>query len=207
MQGFDFIFAIAVLIMSVIAHEVSHGYAADVLGDPTARFAGRLSLNPIKHLDLVGSFIVPITTYFLGGFIFGWAKPVPYNPYNLRGGKWGGALVALAGPGMNLGIALVFGLAMRFGIASNLFSPIAAPIIALIVSINILLAVFNLVPIPPLDGSKVLFALLPYHLHAVQEFFEKYSIFIILLFILFFWQFLVPVVYWLFRLITGTAFF
>lgn len=207
MQGFDFIFSIAILIMSVIAHEVSHGYAADSLGDPTARLAGRLSLNPIKHLDLVGSFIVPVVTFFLGGFIFGWAKPVPYNPYNVRGGKWGEAFVGFAGPAMNLAIALVFGLAMRFGIASGVLSLAAAPIVALIVFINILLAVFNLVPIPPLDGSKVLFALLPYHLHAVQEFFERYSLFIILLFILFFWQYVVPIVYWLFRLITGMPFF
>ncbi|MBI5004851.1 MAG: site-2 protease family protein [Candidatus Lloydbacteria bacterium] len=206
MQGFDFIFSIAILIMSVIAHEVSHGYAADSLGDPTARLAGRLSLNPIKHLDLVGSFIVPVITFFLGGFIFGWAKPVPYNPYNVRGGKWGEAFVGFAGPAMNLTIALVFGLAMRFGIASGVFSPSAAPIVALIVFINILLAVFNLVPIPPLDGSKVLFALLPFRFHAVQEFFERYSLFIILLFVLFFWQYVVPMVYWLFRLITGGAF-
>lgn len=206
MQGFDFIFSIVVLIMSVIAHEVSHGYAADSLGDPTARLAGRLSLNPIKHLDLVGSFIVPVITFFLGGFIFGWAKPVPYNPYNVRGGKWGEAFVGFAGPAMNLAIALVFGLAMRFGAASGVLSPVAAPIVALIVFINILLAVFNLVPIPPLDGSKVLFALLPYHLRAVQEFFERYSLFIILLFILFFWQYVVPMVYWLFRLISGVGF-
>ncbi|MBI2046383.1 MAG: site-2 protease family protein [Parcubacteria group bacterium] len=206
MQGFDFIFAIAILIISVIAHEVSHGYAADSLGDPTARLAGRLSLNPIKHLDLVGSFIVPVMTFFLGGFIFGWAKPVPYNPYNVRWGKWGGALVALAGPSMNLLVALIFGLTLRFGFAANVFSPMAVPIISLIVFINILLAVFNLIPIPPLDGSKVLFALLPYYLHKVQVFFETYWVFIILSFILFFWQSVVPVVFWLFRLIAGVGF-
>ena len=207
MQGFDFIFAIVIHIMSVIAHEVSHGYAAETLGDPTARLAGRLSLNPIKHLDPVGSFIVPVATFFLGGFIFGWAKPVPYNPYNLRGGRWGGALVAAAGPSMNLLIALIFGLVMRFGFATDVFSPIVAPVISLIVFINILLAVFNMVPIPPLDGSKVFFALLPYRFHYLQTFFEKYWIFIILSFILFFWQFIVPIVFWLFRLITGISFF
>jgi Zn-dependent protease len=207
MQGFDFIFAIVILIMSVIAHEVSHGYAAEMLGDPTARLAGRLSLNPIKHLDIVGSFVVPVVTFFLGGFIFGWAKPVPYNPYNLRGGRWGGALVAAAGPSMNLLIALIFGLVMRFGFAADVFSLIVAPVISLIVFINILLAVFNMVPIPPLDGSKVFFALLPYRFHYLQTFFEKYWIFIILSFILFFWQFIVPIVFWLFRLITGVSFF
>src|SRR3989338_6906383 len=85
----DFIFSIAVLIMSVVIHEVSHGLAANALGDPTAKYDGRLTLNPLKHLDPVGSVLLPVFTYLIGGFIFGWAKPVPYNPYNLKNQRWG----------------------------------------------------------------------------------------------------------------------
>src|SRR5687768_676502 len=109
----EIIFGIAVLILSIIVHEVAHGVAADRLGDPTARYAGRLTLNPISHIDPVGSIVLPLITYFSGGFIFGWAKPVPYNPYNLRNGTWGEALVALAGPTSNIALALVFGLLIR----------------------------------------------------------------------------------------------
>src|SRR3989339_620004 len=98
----EVIFAIVVLILSVVAHEVSHGYAAYIMGDPTAKYAGRLSLNPVKHLDPVGSFVVPLLTYFLGGFIIGWAKSVPYNPFNLRNQRWGEAIVGIAGPAVNL---------------------------------------------------------------------------------------------------------
>src|ERR1041384_3295066 len=110
----QFLFQIAILIMSVVIHEVSHGYAASMLGDETACYQGRLTLNPIKHLDLVGSFIVPVIAYMTGGFIFGWAKPVPYNPYNLRPGRWSEALVAIAGPISNISLAIIFGLILRF---------------------------------------------------------------------------------------------
>jgi len=202
----SFIFAIAVLITSVIIHEVSHGYVAEHLGDPTARLAGRLTLNPLAHLDLVGSFIVPTITFFLGGFIFGWAKPVPYNPYNLRDPRTGGAIIAAAGPFANIIIALIFGLLIRFSTVLHLpdtFLPIAG----LIVLLNIILAFFNLLPIPPLDGSKILFAVLPYRFHYIQEFLERYGLFVIFLLIIFLWRFLLPVVFFLFRLITGGGFF
>src|SRR3990167_11543260 len=106
-MAIDVIFQIAVLIMSVVIHEVSHGYVANSLGDPTARLEGRLSLNPIRHLDPFGSILVPIVTS-LSGFTFGWAKPVPYNPYNLRNGRRGEVMVALAGPLSNIIIALFF---------------------------------------------------------------------------------------------------
>ena len=106
----QFIFQILILIFSVVVHEVSHGYAALALGDKTAQDAGRLTLNPLKHLDPFGSIILPSLSYMLGGFIFGWAKPVPYNPYNLKNRKWGPAIVALAGPFANVSLAVVFGL-------------------------------------------------------------------------------------------------
>jgi len=182
----DFVFQIAVLIMSVVIHEVSHGYAASYLGDQTARYQGRLTLNPLKHLDFVGSFLVPSLSYFLGGFIFGWAKPVPYNPYNLRPGRWSEAAVAVAGPTSNILLALIFGILLRISVSSD---PAFIQITSLIVFINILLAIFNLMPIPPLDGSKVLFSLLPYRYHFIEEALEHYW-FIFLLAALLLWPYL-----------------
>ena len=205
----DFIFQIAILIMSVVIHEVSHGYAASILGDQTARYQGRLTLNPVKHLDPVGSFLVPAISYFLGGFIFGWAKPVPYNPYNLKPGRWSEAWVAAAGPASNLSIALIFGLLLRFSTTAlgtvSWANPAFIQITALVVFVNILLAIFNLMPIPPLDGSKLLFAFFPSKLYQMRAFFEKYGLILVLFFIFFLWQFIFPVILWLFHLITGVA--
>ena len=198
----DFIFQIAILIMSVVIHEVSHGYAASFLGDQTARYQGRLTLNPLKHLDFLGSFLVPSISYFLGGFIFGWAKPVPYNPYNLQPGRWLEATVAAAGPASNIILALIFGTLLRIDISSD---PAFIQIVLLIVFINILLAIFNLMPIPPLDGSKLLFAIFPDKLYQIREFFERYGLVLVLFFIFFLWGFIFPVISWLFRLITGFA--
>lgn len=158
----NLLFGIVVLIFSVIVHEVAHGAMANHLGDPTARMAGRLTLNPISHIDPMGSVILPaILALSHSPILFGWAKPVPYNPYNLqKGGKWAEALVAAAGPGSNLLLAGIFGLLMRLGAI-----PVEAMSLAFtIVFINVLLAVFNMIPIPPLDGSKVLGQLLPYNL-------------------------------------------
>jgi len=203
----DFVFQIAVLIMSVVIHEVSHGYVASILGDQTARYQGRLTLNPLKHLDFVGSFLVPFLSYFLGGFIFGWAKPVPYNPYNLRPGRWSEAAVAFAGPAANILLALIFGILLRVGISGEMSwaSPAFVQITAMIVFINILLAIFNLMPIPPLDGSKLLFTVFPEKLQQIRSFFERYGLVLVLLFIFFLWQFIFPVIGSLFRLITGVA--
>lgn len=158
-MGADIIFLIAILVMSVVIHEVSHGFAANWLGDPTAKLQGRLTLNPISHIDPMGSVILPTILVLSGSpFLFGWAKPVPYNPYNLRrGGRWAEAIVAAAGPAANLVIALVFGLLIRFSILPADITNLAVSIVFL----NILLAVFNLIPIPPLDGSKVFAQLLP----------------------------------------------
>jgi Zn-dependent protease len=200
-----FIFQIAILIMSVVIHEVSHGYAASMLGDQTARYEGRLTLNPLKHLDPVGSFLVPVASYLLGGFIIGWAKPVPYNPYNLRPGRWSEALVAAAGPASNILIVLVFGLLLRFtaGVEGVLVNGAFIEITAIIVFLNIVLALFNLMPIPPLDGSKILFALLPRSFGSIRDFFERNGLIIVLFFVFFLWQFIFPLAVYLFRLVTG----
>ncbi len=203
----DFLFAIAVLIMSVVLHEVSHGYVAYILGDPTAKYAGRLTLNPLKHLDLFGSIIIPIFTYLAGGFILGWAKPVPFNPYNLKNKKWGPAIVGIAGPLTNFLVLLVFGLTLRFsGYIS--FLPVSFFQIAeTIALINATLMILNLIPIPPLDGSRVLSALLPYRWQNIQYVLERYSFFFVLIFIFFIWPYLfLPIVGNLFKLITGLAF-
>ncbi|MCR4284399.1 MAG: site-2 protease family protein [Parcubacteria group bacterium] len=197
----DFIFVIAILIMSVVIHEVSHGYVAGMLGDPTAKLAGRLTLNPLKHLDFMGSIVVPTVTFLLGGIIFGWAKPVPYNPYNLKNQKWGPALVGLAGPFSNISVALFFGILIRLnaGFLSLAFIEIAG----YVVFINLILAIFNLIPIPPLDGSKVLFALIPYKYSYIQAKMEKYGLILLIFFIFFLFSFMFPVISILFQIITG----
>lgn len=182
MSTLDIIFSILILIFSVVLHEISHGYMALALGDPTAKLSGRLTLNPLKHIDPMGSIVVPLITSMFG-FTFGWAKPVPYNPYNLRHGKWGPALVGVAGPGANLILALVFGLSIRFGLVS-LATPLGG-IVFLITLVNIVLAVFNLVPLPPLDGSKVLFALLPYSWRGIETFLNRAGFIVILAIVLF----------------------
>lgn len=199
----DFIFIVIILVMSVVIHEVSHGFAALALGDPTAKYQGRLTLNPLAHLDPVGSFLVPIIGYLTGGFIIGWAKPVPFNPYNLKNQKWGEALVAVAGPLSNLALALVFGLIFKF-FGPNLGQSVG--LVSFVVLINITLAIFNLVPIPPLDGSKILFAILPYRLQHIRDSLERYGLVLALIFVFFFWQLLNPIVKYLFALFTGLAF-
>ena len=152
---------IAALILSIVLHEMAHGYAANALGDPTARLRGRLSGNPLVHMDPIGSVLVPAFLFFSGAsFLFGWAKPVPYNPYNLRNAKWGEALVAAAGPAVNLLLAAIFSIIIRSADVLGL-SYAFVELASYIVFINILLAFFNMIPFPPLDGSKILAALLP----------------------------------------------
>ncbi len=146
----NLIISILVLIFSVVVHEVSHGYVAYLLGDPTAKYAGRLTLNPLKHLDPWGSFLVPLLLFISNvGVIFGWAKPVPYNPYNLRDQKKGPALVGLAGPLSNLALALLAAVFVRsFLVFGILMEGLAAQFFLTVILINILLLVFNMLPIP-----------------------------------------------------------
>jgi Zn-dependent protease len=197
------IFTIAVLLVSVVIHEVSHGYAAYFQGDKTAAYAGRLTLNPAKHLDPFGSFIFPALLFFLNAPILGWAKPVPYNPYNLRDQRWGEALVAVAGPASNILIALIFGTIIRFGYGTLSVSFIE--ISQVIVIINIMLAIFNLLPIPPLDGSKILFTFLPAYGN-IRANLERYGLFLVLFVVFFAWRFIFPAVIWVFHLFTGLGF-
>ncbi len=170
MELLTFIISLVILIMSVVLHELSHGYVAELLGDPTPRLQGRLTINPIRHLELFGSVIVPIITS-MAGFTFGWAKPVQWNPYNIKNRRVGEFLISIAGPLANFLIALVFGLVVRFGLGSDSFIAISH----YIVLINITLAIFNLIPIPPLDGSKIFFSLLPpkYNYVVLWPFVEK----------------------------------
>ena len=200
----ELIFQLAILIMSVVIHEVSHGYAAYFQGDHTAEYQGRLTLNPIKHIDPVGSIILPFLLVITHSpFVIGWAKPVPFNPYNLRFRKWGEALVAIAGPASNIFIALVFGLLIRF--AGATLSPSFIQIAVIIVITNLFLAIFNLVPVPPLDGSKILFSFFPNQGGSVRIFLEKYSLVFAFIFIFYFSQYLYPIVEMLFRLIAGQS--
>jgi Zn-dependent protease len=208
LQTPPFIFALIVLIFSIIIHEISHGYVADMLGDPTARLAGRLTLNPLKHIDPIGSIVVPIITS-LAGFTFGWAKPVPFNPFNLKHRRSGELIIALAGPASNLFIAFVFGLFIRFGGSSGSnFSAIFLQLCAYIVLINVALAIFNLVPIPPLDGSKIIFVFFPSNQKwmRIRAMIEHYSIWLVLIIVIFLWQFIVPIIPIVFKFFTGVSF-
>ncbi len=213
----DFIFPFLILIFSVVIHEVAHGSVAYALGDPTAQKLGRLTLNPIPHLDPFGSVILPLLQLVsLQGVFFAWAKPVPFNPYNLRNQRWGPVLVGLAGPLSNLLVALVFGLFFRFYILSDIGvggvlgeTSAFASILFLIVFINLSLAIFNLLPIPPLDGSHLFLSLLPYQWYNVRYQIEKYG-FVVLVAILLLLpnvisRIISPAIAFLVRLITGLA--
>ncbi len=141
-------------------HEVAHGYAAYMLGDPTAKLKGRLTLNPLAHVDLFGSIIVPAVLVLTNaGILFGWAKPVPYNPYNLNNQRWGEAIVGIAGVATNIVLALLFTLVTRAAFAQGftLFATLASEVVL----VNLSLGLFNLIPVPPLDGYTVLRGILP----------------------------------------------
>ncbi len=201
MQYLSILFFFIILIFSAIIHEYSHGWMADQLGDPTAKLSGRLTMNPIPHIDPIGSILVPLVLYIVsqGTFFFAWAKPVPFNPHNLKDPEKDAAKIALAGPASNLAVAFIFGALVRIMPVSEL-----TYFFSVIVYINILLAVFNLVPIPPLDGSKILFAILPSSLNDFKVFLDKYGFFILLFFIVWGFDFIIPIIRFLFRAMTGS---
>jgi Zn-dependent protease len=213
-QVIFFAYALMVLLFSVILHEISHGFFAKLQGDNTAEAAGRLTLNPLPHLDPFGSIILPLLLAIPALFgaptvIIGWAKPVPFNPANLKNKKWGPAFVAIAGPLTNIFIALVFGLILRLSFTVEAL-PALDIFLMIIVWINLLLAVFNLIPIPPLDGSKLLFSFLAVFsmlsigkIFQFERWFERYGFILLLIFIFFGFNLILPVILWLFNLITG----
>jgi len=216
-------FLLIVLIFSIMIHEVSHGIAAYKLGDDTAKLMGRLNLNPLKHIDPVGSILLPLFLVLTHSpVLFGWAKPVPFNPNNLKDPRRGAAIIAGAGPLSNLFIAVFFGLLGRLipleattrelliltapaGKIELITSPAEALFFAfmVIIFINTLLAIFNLVPIPPLDGSKILFAFIPARYYGAHEFLERYGLFVLLLFIFFGIGLITPIIYSSYGLIAG----
>jgi Zn-dependent protease len=194
---------IIIIIFSAILHEVSHGLAARALGDKTAEYAGRLTLNPIAHIDVYGSVVMPVVLWFVSGgnFLFAYAKPVPFNPYNLKNQQWGPAVVGVAGPLTNFVLALAVALLIR----SNLFPPASVEFLVRVVVINVSLGVFNLVPIPPLDGSKVLFALLPPRFDQLKFQLERYGMWAALIFVFFFSSILFYPIAFVVRLFLGNV--
>jgi len=201
MDPLSLIFLVIILIMSVVLHELSHGYAAVALGDPTPRLQGRLTLNPLKHLDPVGSFIVPIVILLLtqGQSVFGWARPVQWNPYNLKNRRSGELLIAAAGPCCNFLVAIIFSLVIRFAPLSESFVQIGS----FVVMTNIVLGLFNLVPLPPLDGSHIFFSIMPARWSGVRMVIERYSIFFLLIALFIIWPLVSPLIYVLFHVLTG----
>ncbi len=186
------IFYLIVFLFSAIIHEVSHGAMAYKLGDPTAKDSGRLTLNPLKHIDPFGSVILPMILFVLKSpILFGWAKPVPYNLMFLKNPKRDGGLIALAGPMSNFIIAAAFyGIIAAMGVTHTVIDPNLPIFLWIIIQVNVWLGIINLVPIPPLDGSKVLFMALPKKAYFIERLLEKNGpilLLILLVLLTFFW--------------------
>lgn len=198
-----FILILPLILITVMIHEVAHGFVADRLGDPTPRIAGRLTLNPFSHLDIVGTLVLIFTQRF------GWAKPVPVNPFNFENPQRDMALVATAGPSANLIFAYLLGFFLRSGYVTE--NSLTGLILILTIQLNLGIAIFNLIPVPPLDGSKILMGLLSERSAYKYAQFEQYG-FIILLFILIMGGeilnlTLLPILEFLFKIFTGINLF
>ncbi len=202
------VFTLIVLFFSVVIHEIAHGSVALALGDNTAKAMGRLTLNPLKHIDLFGTIILPlilILTYSVAGTtgpIVGWAKPVPVNPFNFRDKKWGALKVAISGPATNFLIALIFSLIIRFFHLPNTLSVL----FSLIAFYNFAWAIFNLVPLPPLDGSWILFSILPVRFYGFKNFLQRYGFYFLIFFCFFGLNFIFLLANFLFYSISGRPF-
>ncbi|MEK7548900.1 MAG: site-2 protease family protein [Patescibacteria group bacterium] len=198
------LFLYLTIVVSAVFHEYAHGFAAYRLGDSTAKNEGRLTLNPLAHLDPIGTVILPLFLLLSSGMFIGWAKPVPYNPHNLRDKKYGDLKVAIVGPLTNLAIAIVLGLILRFFEFFTFYAgqPIFLEFIGLIVYINIFLALFNLIPFPPLDGSKVIMNLFP----KFWRYFEQIGFLGIFIALFFAFFFISPIAQFIFKVVVGHSF-
>ena len=180
----------AIILLSMTVHEAMHAFMGYFLGDNTAKIEGRLTLNPLKHIDPFMTIFLPLTMALLGGPVFGGAKPVPFNPNRVRYGEWGAAMVALAGPLTNLFIAFfAFGIGVLMGVVSNgglVASSFLGSVIAMTVSVNLGFFVFNMLPVPPLDGSRLLYALAPESARRLMEQIEQYGTLVVFLLVVLF---------------------
>ena len=195
---------LTIVVIALTIHEFCHAWAGHMLGDITAKSEGRLTLNPMAHIDPFSTLLLPAALIFLGSpVVFGAAKPVPFNPYAVRYGKWGAALIAVAGPLSNLLMATVVGLYLRVFEISG----ITGQFLLQFVLINLAFFVFNMIPIPPLDGSRVLYAVLPSSLQDVMDQIEKYGVIVIFAVLIIFYQlfspFIIGCVTWLATIILG----
>lgn len=200
------------VILSITVHEFSHAYVSNRLGDDTAKIMGRMTLNPLAHIDLFGTIIIPAIGILSGVPFFGWAKPVPFNPLKFRRSvrmKHGALMVAIAGPISNFMLALFVVAVVRIfdlghssmtGAAGQISSPLLTFMIV-ILNVNVSLAIFNLLPIPPLDGSKILYGILPDSMINVVETLEKYSFILFILLLLFGGRLIGPPIYALLRIL------
>ncbi len=179
-----------IILLSMTIHEAMHAFMGYFLGDNTAKIEGRLTLNPLKHIDPFMTILLPLIMALLGGPVFGGAKPVPFNPNRVRYGEWGAAMVALAGPLTNLFIAfLAFGIGALMGVVSNgglVTSSFLGSVIAMTVSVNLGFFVFNMLPVPPLDGSRLLYALAPESARRLMEQIEQYGTLVVFLLVVLF---------------------
>ncbi len=203
-----YVISVVVLLFSIIVHEVAHGFVAYKRGDSTAKLLGRLTLNPIYHIDIFGSIILPAILILTGAPVFGWAKPVPVNMYNLKNPKRDMIFVSLAGVTANFLLALVAGVIMF--VIRTFFADVSIMasiylILQYVIVINIVLMIFNLIPIPPLDGSRVVFFLLPRDLAQKYAKIERYGFWIILILLMtnILWKIIAPIANFLIKLLSG----
>lgn len=202
---FQVLTLLLVVALVISVHEASHAYFANRLGDPTARLLGRMTINPVAHIDPIGTLVVPLVLYLLSGFVFGWAKPTPINPLNFVNPRRDSAIVAFAGPASNFALAIVFSILFRV-LPPSIFSDI----LIILVVINLLLGIFNLIPIPPLDGYKVLLGIAPKEIALRLAVLERYGPIILIVFLLFFIRVFAPTIFavlnFLLRLLAGASF-